>query len=188
MDITKHKVFISYHHEKDEFYKLEFERKCQNFIISQAVQFGDYSNDLSDEYVKRLIREDKISNSTVVIVLIGADTYKRKHVDWEIYAGLTDRAKGHSGLLGILLPSYYASFENYSLNGIGHNESTLPARFNDNLKSGYAMLYNWNNVFQRINFRNYNIQTWIEEAFYRKDHNADKIKNSRIQMEYNKVF
>ena len=66
--MIRHKVFISYHHtDKDEAYKLEYERKTQNIIISQAVQFGDYSNDLSDEYVKRLIREDKISNSTVVI-------------------------------------------------------------------------------------------------------------------------
>lgn len=28
--MIKHKVFISYHHEKDEHYKTEFERKCQD--------------------------------------------------------------------------------------------------------------------------------------------------------------
>lgn len=187
--MIRHKVFISYHHtEKDEFYKLEFERKTQDIIISQAVQFGDYSTDLSDEYVKRLIREDKISNSTVVIVLIGAETYKRKHVDWEIYAGLTDKAKGHSGLIGILLPTYYSSFENYNLAGKGFNKDTLPARFYDNLKTGYAKLYTWQEAFQRVNFRNYNIQNWIEDAFWRKDNQPDKINNSRLQLEYNLVF
>ena len=186
--MIKHKVFISYHHEKDEHYKTEFERKCQDFIINQAVQFGDYNTNLSDEYVKRLIREDKISNSTVVVVLIGADTYKRKHIDWEIYAGLTDKAKGHSGLIGILLPTYYSSLENYNLCGRGYNEKTLPPRFLDNLKSGYAQLYHWNNTFLRVGHRNPNIQYWIEEAFYRKDNHADKIKNSRLQMEYNKIF
>ena len=52
--MIRHKVFISYHHtDKDEAYKLEFERKTQNIIISQAVQFGDYSNDLSDNNIAK---------------------------------------------------------------------------------------------------------------------------------------
>ena len=65
---------------------------------------GEYDPDKSDEYIKRLIREDKVSDSSVVIVLVGPNTRKRKHVDWEIYAGLRSSVNGSYGLVGIMLP------------------------------------------------------------------------------------
>lgn len=101
--MIKHKVFISYHHEKDENYKIEFEKRFGNIFINKSVQDGEYDDDLCDEYIKRLIRQDKISDCSVVVVLIGAETYKRKHVDWEIYAGISGKAGGRSfGYKGIM--------------------------------------------------------------------------------------
>lgn len=102
--MTKHKVFISFHHANDIQYKKKFIEKFGNYFINKSVDEDEYGDVLSDEYVKRLIREDKISDCSVVVVLIGAETYKRKHVDWEIYAGLSGKAGGYSGLIGVLLP------------------------------------------------------------------------------------
>ena len=51
---------------------------------------------------KELIRENYISDTSVVVVLVGKNTYCRKHVDWEISAGLLNNA----GLIGLALPSH----------------------------------------------------------------------------------
>lgn len=54
---AKHKVFISYHHKNDENYKKDFEKDFGNLFINESVQNGEYDSELSDGYVKRLIRE-----------------------------------------------------------------------------------------------------------------------------------
>lgn len=182
---AKHKVFISYHHKNDENYKKDFEKDFGNLFINESVQNGEYDSELSDGYVKRLIREEKISLSTIIVVLIGSETYKRKHIDWEIYAGLTEKAGGHSGLIGILLPTYYSANVNSDLDENKYHSNTIPQRLNDNLKTKYAKIYKWKDAFRINNNGEYKIKDWIEEAFERKDHESEKIKNSRPQMEEN---
>src|SRR2546426_3884279 len=41
-----------------------------------------------------------------ILVLVGPKTKCRKHVDWEISAGLNKKVGGYSGLLGVLLPGF----------------------------------------------------------------------------------
>lgn len=184
-EYTRHRVFISYHHENDEKYKEAFEKDFGDLFINESVQDGEYDSELSDGYVKRLIREDKISLSTVVVVLIGSETYKRKHVDWEIYAGLTEKAGGHSGLIGIILPSYYDNPVNKKLKVGKYYDSTIPARLNDNIKTKYAKIYKWEDASRTNNSGEYYIKDWINAAFDRKNNESDKIENSRLQMEEN---
>lgn len=185
--MVRHKVFISYHHANDEFYKNEFDKKFGNCFINKSVTAGEYNEDLSSDYIKRLIREDKISDCSVVVVLIGSETYKRKHVDWEIYAGLCKKAGGYSGLIGLILPSYYDTSENKHLKGQDkYNTSTVPPRLQDNIKTEFAAIYKW----EQTQFKNlsgvYPIENWIEEAFDRKNNECDKIDNSREQFKYNR--
>ena len=104
----KHKVFISYYHAEDQYYKNYIDTYLSNNIINKSVVVGEYNSDNSDEYIKRLIREEKISDSSVVVVLVGKNTKKRKHVDWEISAALRKSVNGCSALIGILLPSVTA--------------------------------------------------------------------------------
>lgn len=165
--MTKHKVFISYHHKNDECYKVAFENRFKDIFINESVQDGEYAEDLSTDYIKRLIRKEKITNSSVVVVLIGTDTYKRKHVDWEIYAGLSNSG-GRSGLMGILLPTYE------------FNPNTIPPRLYDNIKTGYAEIYNWECMTKQ------NIIEWIDEAFKRKDNIDIKVDNSSLQFQRNR--
>lgn len=184
--MTKHKVFISYHHANDEYYKTKFEEKFEDLFINKSVQDGEYDEDLSDDYVKRLIREEKITDCSVVVVLIGTDTYKRKHVDWEIYAGISGKAGGRSGLIGILLPSYYDSNENKGLKDNEYNADTIPPRLNDNVKTGYAKIYKWGSAIRKNNNGEYYIKGWIDEAFDRKNDDNIKTDNSREQFKRNR--
>lgn len=102
----RHKVFISFYHHDDQVYKNYIDRYLSSNIINKSVMEGEYCTDNSDEYIKRLIREDKISDSSVIVVLVGPNTKNRKHVDWEIYAGLRPSINGNSGLIGIFYRLY----------------------------------------------------------------------------------
>lgn len=87
--MAKHKLFISYYHNNDEYYKNKFEELFGDLFINKSVKLGDIDDDLSEEYIKRLIRENYISDTSVVVVLVGKNTYCRKHVDWEISSRIT---------------------------------------------------------------------------------------------------
>ena len=184
--MTKHKVFISYHHKNDEKYKMAFEKRFKDIFINKSVKDGEYDEDLCDEYVKRLIREDKIADCSVVVILIGSETYKRKHVDWEIYAGISGKAGGRSGLIGIVLPTYYSATENAYLQQNKYEPTTIPPRLQDNKTTGYAKLYTWEYICQLNRSNKYNIETVIEDAFKRKNDLNIKTNNSREQFKKNR--
>ena len=115
-----HKVFISYHHHRDQNYKDELvcmgER--HKIFIVRSVNTGDISDYLSDEHIRQKIRDDYLRDSTVTIVLVGLETKKRKHVDWEIYSSMIDgKVNRKSGILAVNLPStncdYFDASHNY---------------------------------------------------------------------------
>lgn len=168
----KHKVFISFYHYDDQGCKEYIDKYLSSQIINKSVVDGEYDTDDSDEYVKRLIREDKISDSSVVVVLVGINTKKRKHVDWEIYAGLRSSINGNSGLVGILLPSFPLTIDGQ------YYYEDIPARLADNVKSGYAEIYTWNYAIDHFN-------EIIQLAFDNRIVNRKKIDNSRLQMQRN---
>ncbi len=102
-----HKVFISYHHERDQGYKdslIEFGVKNSVFV-DRSVDPGDISEELSDERIRHIIRDKYLRDSTVTIVLVGKETKHRKHVDWEIHTSMYDgTASRRSGIVVINLP------------------------------------------------------------------------------------
>lgn len=169
----KHKVFISFYHHDDEPYKEEIERLFGDRMIGKSVQDGEYDPDDSDEYVKRLIREDKISDSSVVVVLCGPNTWRRKHVDWEIYAGLRKSVNGTSGLVGVLLPEFPLTPDNK------YYYEDLPARLADNVKSKYTEVYSWSYFKSEFD-------SIIQEAFVNRKKLADRADNSRPQIKRNR--
>lgn len=168
----KHKVFISFYHHDDQRYKNYIDQYLSANIINKSVSDGEYDPDNSDAYIKRLIREEKISDSSVVVVLVGPNTRRRKHVDWEIYAGLRASINGSSGLVGIMLPEL-----RIAENG-GYYYADMPGRLADNIKSGYASFYTWD--YAKMNF-----DQIIETAFQKRISDHDKMDNSRIQMQRN---
>ncbi len=122
-----HKVFISYHHGNDQHYK---ERLIQinaqhRIFIDQSVDTGDISDALSDSAIREKIRDEYLRDSTVTIVLVGTETKRRKHVDWEIYSSMFDgRINKKSGILVINLPSTNCTY--FTASHAGEKEKLYP--------------------------------------------------------------
>lgn len=116
MDIPRHKVFISYYHKDDQFYK-NFLINMQEYDYSKSSIvsiFDDYSvhedeiddTGLSAERIRCIIRDEYIKDATVLILLCGQNTRKRKHIDWEIHAAMFDtQLNPKMGILVINLPT-----------------------------------------------------------------------------------
>ena len=159
MNTQRHKVFVSYHHANDQYYREEFENLFSNIydiMVSKSVQIGEIDPYLKTETIRQKIRDEYLRDTTVTVVLIGTETWKRKHVDWEIAASIRNtQFNPRSGLIGIFLPTYPLSSDNK------FNHCTIPPRLYDNWKGGFAKLYNWNTNPSVV-------QQWIHDAFTRR--------------------
>lgn len=156
---SRHKVFVSFHHGNDWNYRLAFEElfaNTYNVMVSKSVQIGDISENISTETVRQKIRDEYLRDSTVTVVLIGSQTWQRKHVDWEIASSIRDtQYNPRSGLLGIILPTYPR------IDQTKYNPRTIPPRLAKNIDCGFATIHNWN-------FNPLTVQGWIHEAFKRR--------------------
>ncbi|GAB6091739.1 TIR domain-containing protein [Spirochaeta dissipatitropha] len=173
--IKSHKVFVSFHHFNDEEYRKKFIKIFSDFaevIIDQSVGDGDIDPDLKTETIRQKIRDEYLRNSTVTIVLIGTETWKKKHVDWEISSSLRDtQYNKRSGLIGLLLPTR----KDYSTEHF--DPYTIPPRLYDNVRNKFAKIYNWTESPQ-------DIQRWVHAAFLDKDkiipdNSRDIFRNNR---------
>ena len=157
---SRHKVFVSYHHENDQEYRNRFEEMfvgINGVMDSRSVKIGDIPQGSSLGEISRRIRDNYLSDSTVSVVLVGKDTWRRKHVDWEITATVRDtETNPRSGLLGILLPTH-DSFGDTKV-----DPYTIPPRLHDNVACGFAKLYWWNESAR-------DLSVWIDEAYRRRN-------------------
>lgn len=173
---NRHNVFISYHHRNDEAYKNEFERLFSgvyDILETKAVSDGDINSYLKTETIRQKIRDEFIRTASVTVVLIGSETWKRKHVDWEISSSIRDtQLNSRTGLLGIILPTYPRNDLNK------YNKGTIPRRLQDNLNCDFAKIYNWSNSPHEV-------QGWIHEAFNRRK--AINPDNSREMFAQNRT-
>lgn len=153
----RHKVFVSYHHKRDEYYKKSFEKLFGRNFISKSVELGYINPYIKTETIRRKIRDEYLRDSSVTVVLVGLETWKRKHVDWEISSSIRNTTfNPRSGLLGIILPTH----PNYRTKA--YNQYIIPPRLIDNIKCGYAKIYKWTQS-------SINIQNRIHAAFLRKN-------------------
>lgn len=105
--IPKHKVFICYHHERDQRHKEHLVRmsKTDDVFIDKSVDTGDIDDSLRPQRIRILIRDKYLRDSTVTIVLVGQETKRRKHIDWEIFSSMINgMINKKSGILVINLP------------------------------------------------------------------------------------
>ena len=102
-----HKVFISYHHANDQWYKdalVDF-GKNYSIFVDRSVDTADIPEEWTDQRIRRKIRDRHLRDSTVTIVLVGRETRRRKHIDWEIYSSMYDGSiNSRSGIVVINLP------------------------------------------------------------------------------------
>lgn len=173
-----HKVFVSYHYDEDDYYREQFEQLFSDVYVSRSVKEGDIDPNNNEDYIYQLIRDNYLRDSTVTVVLIGAHTWQRKFVDWEIYSSLRKTQKSpRSGLLGILLPTYHRPEPmKYSYNNI-------PPRMSDNVKERpdgsepYASIYGWPESAASL-------QRMIDDAFRKRSMNPI---NSRKMFDKNRT-
>lgn len=116
MSIDRHRVFISYYHHDDQDYKdilinmKEFDwstMRTQSIFEDCSVHENEIDDTgLTSEEIRRIIRDDYIKDATVLILLCGQNTKKRKHIDWEIHAAMYDSETNRQmGIIVINLPT-----------------------------------------------------------------------------------
>ena len=108
MNINKHRVFISYYHSDDQYYKDELIRWNYWFGLFEdwSVNDGDIDDTyMNDEDIRIKIRDEYIKDATVLILLCGTNTKYRKFIDWELHAAMYDTEKNPKmGIVVINLP------------------------------------------------------------------------------------
>lgn len=186
--IPKHKVFISYHHANDQWYKEELLRlnEVYDLFIDGSVNTGDIDENLPNETIREIIRDSYLGNSTVTILLVGTETKNRKHIDWELKSSMINgKINKKSGVLVINLPSTNCTYYTASHSGekeriypenkswMSVNERTeyerrypyLPARIIDNLlKSGAKVsVVNWDKIINDLEGLKFLIHKTFEE-------------------------
>ena len=123
---VKPRVFVSYHHENDQWYADRFTALFDDTYDAVTDRSLNEALDSDNsEYIYQRIRDEFISYTSCTIVLCGVETPNRKHVDWEIKATLD---KQH-GLLAVQLPT--------------NGRFIVPIRLFDNSQSGYAHSIAW---------------------------------------------
>lgn len=194
---NRHGVFVSYYHEQDQGYRERFEllfSEIYDIMESKSVEIGDIDPYLKIETIHQKIRDNYLRDSTVTVVLVGAETWQRKFVDWEISSSIRDtKYNKRSGLLGILLPTYPApagvwerfftgdTLPAYQITqDTRYNPHTIPPRLYDNLACKYATIHKWNE-------NPLVVQRWIQDAFRRRRHTKINPNNKRPLFKNNRT-
>ena len=121
--------------------------------FSRSVQIGDVRPIVEIDPFYNTIRDSYLGDSHITIVLIGADTWKRRHVDWEIGASIRQTPfSTPSWLMDIHLPTYNFPAPNQS------DAFTIPPRLHGNLQCGFAKIH-------RSTHNPDEIHGWPKEAF-----------------------
>lgn len=166
----KRKVFVSFYHAEDREKFRAFAKITSDLFVNKSVAVGAISPDANDVQVKQHIQRMNLADSTVIVVLVGPNTRFRKHVDWEIHAGLNHRVGGiYAGLVALLLPSH-PDFQKARV-----APSNLPARLADNIASGYAVRGDWTTD-------RWALQRLVEQAFTNRRSMENRRNNARPQM------
>lgn len=151
------------HYWKERFEYL-FTLQVEGFN-SMAVGDGDIDDKLKTDTIREKIRDEFIADATVTVVLIGPNTWSRKHVDWEIGSSIRDtKNNARSGLLGIFLPTYPLTNDQNNNKRI-FDPQTIPPRLYDNWKNisnRFAKLYIWSE-------NPVTVAGWIHQAFLDRD-------------------
>ena len=166
-----HKVFVSFHHANDQWYKDELVRwgTENNVFIDGSVDMGEIPDNWDAQHIREYIRDNHLKDTTVTILLVGTETKNRKHIDWELFSSMYDgKVNKKPGILVINLPSvccqYHTLCTKEEKEAILPNQKTwisindrsefdrrypyMPARIIDNLlKKGVSIsVINWSDL------------------------------------------
>ena len=141
MNNTMHKVFISFHHDNDQWYKDELVRWGTRYEIFEdgSVELGEIPDDWEPQQIREYIRDEHLRDTSITILLVGTETKNRKHIDWELYSSMYNGKKNKkSGILVINLPSVNCQY--HTLCSQEEKDAILPGE------------KNWINITNRTEF------------------------------------
>lgn len=176
----KRKCFVSYHHADqaavDHFIRT-FDHGLDCFTargLGQEMD-PDIINSTDTDYVMSRIRALYLKGSSVTLVMLGAHTWSRRYVDWEIQSSLRSGMNTTpNGLLGIKLPTFSGVFpERMNLNLLSEADSAAG-------KDCYARHIPYPLTEQ-------DLVSAIEHAYDRRSTHSHLIRNPRDRMGYNKT-
>ncbi|MCQ2211552.1 MAG: TIR domain-containing protein [Paludibacteraceae bacterium] len=198
MSIDRHKVFVSYYHQDDQFYKnvlvqMQYfnEEKWKYELVFDDYSVGEGDIDdskITDERIRVIIRDEYIKDATVLVLLCGKNSKYRKHIDWEIHAAMFDTEKNPKmGILVVNLPgvnNYIRASDEEEKNIIAtggnwvHLRSRqefekaypyMPERIIDNFMAGQGItVVNWDTISNNPK----KLLALIDKAFIRKNENV----------------
>lgn len=175
----KRKCFISYHHadqaEVDHFIRT-FDHGLDCFTARGLGQEMDQDiiDSTDTDYVMGRIRARYLVGSSVTLVMLGAHTWSRRYVDWEIQSSLRQGATTPNGLLGIKLSTFSGVF---------------PQRMDINLLSAADKAAGEDCYARHIVYpaTEQALVNAIEQAYGHRTTHAHLIRNPRERMVYNKT-
>ncbi len=101
------KVFISFDRVSDQKYKdsLVSWAQMNKVFVDGTAEMGEVSKRWGDKRVGEFLRDEHLADTEVTILLVGAETRKRRNVDMELYASMCDgKVNRKSGVIVIMLP------------------------------------------------------------------------------------
>lgn len=154
-------VFVSYAHRLDQSDADSFRMRFginENSFHDKSLENVNLSY-LSDDTIKNNYIRPKIRNSSVTIVLIGADTGGRWWIDWEIYYSLLKTANNdRNGILAIKLPYKTHNFPQRILDNLQNCEIIdMPSskwELECAIERAYSKRYNLPNFSRPLRKRN----------------------------------
>ena len=141
------KLFLSCHAPEAGAYLAAFESSFGHLFAPRPARTGDLEATSADAYIETMRRLHLVDSATIVAVLVSRSSRASRRIDWEIAAALrSDGADGPAALFAVMLPEIprrpprdedraAAPFFEYD---------TMPPRLADNVRSGYARIYDWN--------------------------------------------
>lgn len=163
---VRRRIFVSCQHSGDQAYYDNLSDTMNDSLRLLADNSLDRRIDSSNHgYIMRRIREYHLHGISCTIVLCGANTWRRRYVDWEIHASLSQQM----GLVGVWLPT---------LPRLANNGTEKPSRLQDNIDSKYAVWISWRDMVAN--------PVALTDAIERANSASKRlIANSRARMERN---
>lgn len=158
-------LFVSFDHGQDDYWLVRFTDVFDTAFDIHSARTVDVEPEDSQQYIRDLIQGGYIMDGTVLVVLLGAQTYARKIVDWEIAAALETKPTRASGVLGLRLPPH----PDYGKATV--NPARIPMRLADNVKSGFCAIHDWTETPAQM-------ATWVNDAIRNAAHKTHLVENS----------
>ena len=140
------KLFLSCHAPEADTYLAAFELSFGHLFAPRPARTGDLESTSADAYIETMRRLHLVDSSTIVAVMVSRSSRGSRRIDWEIAAALgSDGTDGPAALFAVMLPDVPRRpprAEDRSAAPFFEYE-TMPPRLADNVKSGYARIYDW---------------------------------------------